>query len=104
MLRTIRHEQAFKEFLEVADLNHRTDVIILTDCRDWKGKRVNGVLESASLLNEISKKVNRVIILNPEKKIRWNNATSCVADYERMGIEVYETSSLEKFEKVIEQL
>lgn len=96
--------KAFKEFLDIADLNHRTDVIILTDCRDWKGKRINGVLESASLLNEISKKVNRVIILNPEKKIRWNNATSCVADYERMGIEVYETSSLEKFEKVIELL
>lgn len=96
--------KAFKEFMDIADLNHRTNVILLTDCRDWKGERVNGVLKSAVLLGEIAKRVNKVIILNPEKKIRWNNKTSCVADYEREGIEVYETSSLEKFEKVIELL
>lgn len=96
--------KSFKEFLDVAEITHRTDIIILTDCRDWKGKRVNGVLESATLMKQMAQKANRVIILNPEKKIRWNNATSCVKDYEDAGVEVYETSSLDKFEKVISQL
>lgn len=96
--------KSFREFLDVAEINKRTDIIILTDCRDWKGKRVNGVLESATLMKKMAQKARRVIILNPEKKIRWNNATSCVQDYENAGVEVYETSSLEKFEKVISQL
>ncbi|WP_323737214.1 VWA domain-containing protein [Methanosphaera sp. ISO3-F5] len=96
--------KSFKEFLDEAEITHRTDIIILTDCRDWKGKRVNGVLESATLMKHMVQKANRVIILNPEKKIRWNNATSCVQDYEDVGVEIYETSSLDKFEKVISQL
>ena len=64
--------KSFKEFLDEAEITHRTDIIILTDCRDWKGKRVNGVLESATLMKQMVQKANRVIILNPEKKIRWN--------------------------------
>ena len=96
--------KAFKEFLKTAEINHRTDIIILTDCRDWKGERVNGVLESASLIKEMLKRAHRVIILNPEKKIRWNNATSCVKDYEDAGAEVYETSNLQQFEEVISKL
>lgn len=96
--------KAFREFLDVAEINKRTDIIILTDCRDWKGKRINGILESATLMKQMAQRAHRVIILNPEKKIRWNNATSCVKDYEDAGVEVYETSSLEKFEKVISQL
>lgn len=96
--------KVFKEFLKTADINHRTDIIILTDCRDWKGKRVDGVLESASLVKEMLKRAHRVIILNPEKKIRWNNATSCVEDYEMAGAEVFETSDLHKFEEVISKL
>lgn len=96
--------KAFKEFLDTADINHRTDIIILTDCRDWKGERVDGVLKSALLIKEMLKRANRVIILNPEKKIRWNNATSCVKDYEDAGAEIYETSNLSQFEEVISKL
>ena len=96
--------KAFKEFLKTAEINHRTDIIILTDCRDWKGERVNGVLESASLIKKMLMRAHRVIILNPEKKIRWNNATSCVKDYEDAGAEVYETSNLQQFEEVISKL
>ena len=96
--------KSFKEFLDSADINKRTDIIIMTDCRDWKGKRVNGVLESALLIKEMLKRAHRVIILNPEKKIRWNNATSFVSEYEKMGAEVFEVSSLEKFEKIISEL
>lgn len=96
--------KAFEEFLDVAEITNRTDIIILTDCRDWKGERINGVLKSATLVKTMINKAHRVIILNPEKKIRWNNATSCVKDYEDVGAKVFETSSLEKFEKVISEL
>jgi uncharacterized protein with von Willebrand factor type A (vWA) domain len=96
--------KSFKEFLKTADINKRTDIIIMTDCRDWKGKRINGVLESALLIKEMLKIAHRVIILNPEKKIRWNNATSYVGEYEKAGAEVFEVSSLEKFEQVISDL
>lgn len=96
--------KSFKEFLDVADINKRTDIIIMTDCRDWKGKRINGVLESTLLIKEMLKKAHRVIILNPEKKIRWNNATSYVSEYEKIGAEVFEVSSLEKFEEIISAL
>lgn len=60
--------KSFKQFLDTADLNKRTDIIIMTDCRDWKGKRINGVLESTLLIKEMLKIAHRVIILNPEKK------------------------------------
>ena len=96
--------KSFEQFLKEVELNHRTDVIILTDCRDWKGERVNGVLKSATLIKEMVRRSRQVIILNPEKKIRWNNATSCVKDYEKAGAKVLETSSLSKFEQVISQL
>ncbi|RAP49121.1 MAG: hypothetical protein BZ136_03815 [Methanosphaera sp. rholeuAM74] len=95
---------SFEEFLGMVNLNNRTDVIILTDCRDWKGERIDGTLKSAMLMRDMLELARNVIILNPEKKIRWNNATSCVEDYERAGASVYETSSLEKFEKVISML
>ena len=53
---------------------------------------------------EMLKRAHRVIILNPEKKIRWNNASSFVSEDEKIGAEVYEVSSLEKFEKIIAEL
>ena len=96
--------KSFKEFLDIVEINKRTDIIIMTDCRDWKRKRINGTLESALLIKEMLKKAHRVIILNPEKKIRWNNATSFVSEYEKSGAEVFEVSSLEKFEKIISDL
>ncbi len=95
---------SFKEFLNKANLNNNTDVIILTDCRDWKGKRENGVIESAIILRQIVQKSRRVIILNPEKKIRWNTPTSCVSEYENAGAIIYETGTLDQFAKVISKL
>lgn len=96
--------KSFKELSKNVNLNKKTDIIILTDCRDWKGKHENGVLESAKILGEVSKKVHKVMILNPEKKIRWNNATSCVKDYEKACIPVYEAGTLEQFAKVVSKL
>ncbi|HIJ16057.1 MAG TPA: VWA domain-containing protein, partial [Methanosphaera sp.] len=57
---------SFKEFLARTHLNHRTTVIILSDCRDWQGKREDGILESAVILKEIVTKSAKVLIFNPE--------------------------------------
>ena len=96
--------QSFKEFLKDANLNHRSIVIILTDCRDWRGKREEGILESAKILKKIVKQSSKVIILNPEKKIRWDTPTSCVRDYQNAGAEVYEIGNLEHLAELITKL
>lgn len=95
---------SFKEFLNKAELNNHTDVIILTDCRDWNGKYEDGVLESAKILHQIVVKSRKVLILNPEKKIRWNNPTSYVSEYEHAGAKIYETCTLNQFANVISKL
>lgn len=94
----------FKEFLNNVPLNHRSIVIILSDCRDWKGKREDGILESAKILKEIKQKSSKVIIFNPENKIRWSTPTSCVKDYQKAGAEVYEIRNLENLAKLIAKL
>lgn len=96
--------KAFREFLKDANLNRNTDIIILSDCRDWKGKRVDGILESAHLIHEMTKRSRKVIILNPEKKIRWDTPTSCVKDYQKAGAEVYQTNTLDEFADVVAKL
>lgn len=96
--------KAFREFLKKANLNRNTDIIILSDCRDWKGKRIDGVLESAHLIHEMSNLARKVIILNPEKKIRWNTPTSCVKDYVNAGAKVYQTNTLDEFATVVSNL
>ena len=82
---------SFKQFRDEATLNNHTDVIILTDCR-------------ATILHEIVQKSRKVIILNPEKKIRWKTRTSCVSDYEQAGAIIYETGTLDQFARVISAL
>ena len=96
--------KAFTDFLKKSDLNRNTDVILLTDCRDWTGQRKNGILESATILHQIVVKSRKVMILNPEKKVRWNTPTSCVRDYEEAGAKVYQTSTLKEFAKVIKEI
>lgn len=96
--------KSFNQFLKEAKLNKHTDVILLTDCRDWTGKRKNGVLESAKVLHKIIIKSRKVIILNPESKYRWNTPTSCVKDYQEAGAKVYETTTLRQFAQVIKEI
>ena len=95
---------SFKEFLNKAHLNHKTNVIILTDCRDWQGKREEGILESASLLKEIVTKSSKVLIFNPEPMNKWNTPTSCVKDYQNAGAEVYEIKDLNNLARLITKL
>lgn len=95
---------SFKEFLEAAPLNHRSIVIILTDCRDWNGDRTDGELESARLLRKIVERSSRVLIFNPEVKKRWDTPTSCVKDYMEAGAEIHEIQNLENLAKLITEL
>ncbi len=95
---------SFEMFLDEVPLNTKSNVIILTDCRDWRGKREDGVLESAVILRKIVQKSHRVMIFNPESKKRWNTPTSCVRDYQNVGAEVYEIGTLDQFAKLITQL
>ncbi|WP_455645121.1 VWA domain-containing protein [Methanosphaera sp.] len=94
----------FKQVIKEVQLNNHTDIIILSDCRDWRGNREEGILESAKILHQIVIKSRKVIILNPEKKIRWNTPTSCVKDYQQAGAKIYETCTLNQFANVISRL
>lgn len=96
--------KAFTQFLKKNKLNHQTDVIILTDCRDWNGRRIDGLLESATILRKIVVRSRNVYIFNPENKIRWNTPTSCVKDYEEVGARVFQTNTIEEFAKVIREI
>lgn len=96
--------KSFREFLGKAHLNHRTTVIILSDCRDWQGKREEGILESAMILKEIVTKSSKVLIFNPEPSSKWNTPTSCVHDYQNAGAEVYEIKDLNNLARLITQL
>ncbi|RAP53928.1 MAG: hypothetical protein BZ137_05025 [Methanosphaera sp. rholeuAM130] len=95
---------SFKEFLESANLNHRSIVIILSDCRDWNGKRENGELESAKILREIVRRSSKVLIFNPEPEAKWDTPTSCVNDYVDAGAKIYEIKNLENLATLITNL
>ncbi len=95
---------SFKEFLARTHLNHRTTVIILSDCRDWQGKREDGILESAVILKEIVTKSAKVLIFNPEPENKWDTPTSCVRDYQNAGAQVYEIKNLDHLARLITDL
>ncbi len=95
---------SFKEFLARTHLNHRTTVIILSDCRDWQGKREDGILESAVILKEIVTKSAKVLIFNPEPESKWDTPTSCVRDYQNAGAQVYEIKNLDHLARLITDL
>lgn len=96
--------KSFSQFIKNNELNPQTDVIILTDCRDWNGQRKNGILESATILRKIVVKSRNVYIFNPESKVRWNTPTSCVKDYQEVGAKVFETNTIEQFANTIKEI
>jgi uncharacterized protein with von Willebrand factor type A (vWA) domain len=95
---------AFKEFRDTANLNHRSIVIILSDCRDWNGNRENGELESAKIMKDIVRQSSKVMIFNPEPKEKWNTPTSCVNEYVDVGAHAYEIKNLENLATLITNL
>lgn len=95
---------AFEGFIEQANLNSKSFVMILSDCRDWAGPKYNGEPLSANLIKQMSRVAKRVLILNPEPKNKWNVADSRVSYYEDAGAEVFEVRDLEQLANLISDI
>lgn len=95
---------AFKSFDEMLNINKKTYVIILSDCRDWAGPKENGIPKSAEVIEKISKKAKKVLILNPEEKHKWNVVDSCVEEYEDAGAKFFEVRNLNQLADFIVNL
>lgn len=95
---------AFEEFEKRANLNSKSYVLILSDCRDWAGPKEDKIPQSALLVENMVKKSKRVLILNPEEKKKWNVADSCVSYYEDVGAELFEVRDLEQLADLISEI
>ncbi len=95
---------SFKSFLEQSNINNKSYVIILTDCRDWMGPKISEKPRSADLIYEMADKSKRVLILNPESKIQWNKFGSCVSYYEDAGAEIFSIRNLEQLANLIGEI
>lgn len=95
---------AFESFLKQANLNNKSYVLILSDCRDWAGPKEEGIPGSAFLIENMVKKSKRVLILNPEEKKKWNVADSCVLHYGNAGAEVFEVGNLDQLADLISEI
>ncbi|MDR0912907.1 MAG: VWA domain-containing protein [Methanobrevibacter sp.] len=92
---------AFSNFEAISNLNSKSYLLILSDCRDWAGGKENGIPRSAEIIENFVKKSKRVLILNPEEKNKWNVADSCVSYYESVGAEIFEVRNLEQLANLI---
>lgn len=95
---------AFTSFLKQAKLNNKSIILILTDCRDWAGPKKEGKPTSADLLEEMVDKSKKVVILNPEPKLKWNVVDSAVQEYQDAGAIVKEVRNLRQLAELIEYL
>lgn len=95
---------AFNKFMEMANLNNKSYVIILSDCRDWAGPKVNGIPASVGLVEEMVRDSKKVVILNPEDRNKWDVVDSCVSLYEEAGAHVFEVNTLNQLAHFVEQM
>lgn len=95
---------AFKSFIKQANLNNKSLVLILTDCRDWAGPKSSGKPMSAEAIEYIANRSKRVLVLNPEPRDKWNVVDSCVSHYEYAGAEVFEVRNLRQLADFIAKI
>ena len=95
---------SFKSFQEQANINNKSYVIILSDCRDWAGPKVNGVPASVELVEEMVRDSKKLVILNPEDKNKWDVVDSCVSLYGDAGAQVFEVNTLNQLAQFVEQM
>lgn len=95
---------AFESFIKMADLNNKSYVIMLTDCRDWAGPKVDGKQESVHFVEKMVNLSKKVIILNPEDRYKWDVVDSCVSLYEEAGAHVHEVNTLNQLARFVETL
>jgi uncharacterized protein len=96
--------RSFESFKDQADLNNKSYVLILSDCRDWAGPKVENKPLSAESLDYIVKKSKKVLVLNPEPIKKWNVVDSCVSHYEDSGAEFFEVRNLEQLAELISKI
>ena len=88
------YETSFQQLLSKAPISPRTTLIIVGDCRDYQGswrqkspdkygQRIGP--HSAKLMGKLVIRSNKVIVLNPEEKLKWGVGDSAVLDYEHAG-------------------
>ncbi len=95
---------AFKKFQEMANINNKSYIIILSDCRDWAGPKVNGIPASVDIVEEMVRDSKKVVILNPEDRNKWDIVDSCVSLYEDAGAQVFEVNTLNQLAHFVEQM
>ena len=95
---------AFTRFQDMANINNKSYVIILSDCRDWAGPKVNGVPASVGVVEEMVRDAKKVVILNPEDRNKWDIVDSCVSLYEDAGAQVFEVNTLNQLAQFVEQM
>lgn len=95
---------AFKSFRDQVNISNKSYVIILSDCRDWAGPKVNGVPASVGLIEEMARDAKKVVILNPEDRNKWDIVDSCVSLYEEAGAQVFEVNTLNQLAHFVEQM
>jgi len=95
---------AFTKFQKMANINNKSYVIILSDCRDWAGPKVNGIPASVEIVGEMVRDAKKVIILNPEERNKWDIVDSCVSLYEDAGAQVFEVNTLNQLAQFVEQM
>lgn len=96
--------KAFESFKAKADLNNKSYVLILSDCRDWAGPKNNGWPLSTDVMEYIVDKSKKVLVLNPESRKKWDVADSCVSEYEDVGAEFHEVRNLEQLAQLITEI
>ena len=95
---------AFEQFMDKVNLSNKSYVIILSDCRDWAGPKVDGVQSSRDLIEEMVRDSKKVIILNPEDRNKWDIVDSCVSLYEDAGAQVFEVNTLNQLARFVESM
>lgn len=98
---TSNMHRAFESFKDQANLNNKSYVLILSDCRDWAGPKAGKRPLSADSMDYIVEKSKKVLILNPEPPKKWNVADSYVSYYEDSGAEFFEVRNLEQLAELI---
>ncbi|MDI6643774.1 MAG: VWA domain-containing protein [Methanobacteriaceae archaeon] len=96
--------QSFKRFYDMVHLNNKSNVIILSDCRDWAGPKLDGKPLSAEIIEEMTRRSRSVLILNPEPKNKWNVVDSCVSHYENAGAKFFEVRNLKQLADFITEI
>lgn len=95
---------AFKQFIDKVDLNNKSYVLILSDCRDWGGPKKDKIPQSVELVEEMVRESKKVVILNPEDRNKWDIVDSCVGLYEDVGARVFEVNTLNQLAQFVESM